>query len=104
MNIRELPYNAPNGYNEVAVGDILIMNSGANISFEKDHIHIYEITYKDKRYAKVNMTLKKCIFEGKDWHNCQNKLEKDWSWFINYADKIRWLRTPAQKILFGINR
>lgn len=102
MNLRELPYNAPNGYHEVNIGDIVITNSGADVPYEKDHIHVYQITYKDKRYAKINMILTKCIFEGKDYHSCHKSLEKDWHWFINYADKIRWLRTPAQKVLFGV--
>ena len=107
MDIWNLDQNFPNGYHEVKVGDIIILFASLGATTENNHFHFYEVVYKDKRYAKLRLNLVNCTFKRKrdyDESTCLKSLEKDWHWLVNYSGNCRWLRTPAQKALFGVKQ
>lgn len=110
-SFKDLPLNSPSSYREVEAGDLIVMLSGQpdrDLLTTQDgvlsnlHIHLYEVVHKDTRYALLTLKLNKCIFKGKPNRGCFDRLEKNWSWFVSHREKMRWLRSPSQKILFGV--
>lgn len=101
-SIKDLPANFPNGFHNVKLGDMVIMFADPKKTMSEDHVHIYEVVEKGTRYADLTLMLRKCMYNDKEYVVCQKQLTKEWEWFINYADQCKWLRSKAEKVLFGV--
>lgn len=102
-SIKDLPANFPNGFHHVKVGDMVIMFADPNRTLADDHVHIYEVVEKGVRYADLTLMLRKCMFNDKEYATCQKSMYKDWEWFVNYSSQCKWLRSKAEKALFGVS-
>lgn len=91
------------GYHAIRKGDILA------IWLNDNHVHVYELIYKDASVTSVNLKLKKCFcnIEGLTVvhfpHTCQpGEILYNISWTFLTDRHTRWLQTPAEKVLYGV--
>lgn len=106
MNIYDLPPDFPN-YQQVAVGDIFVWYVGHEDKVDANgvkqvHGHWFQVMYKDKRYAQVDVKTLRCDHPN---GTCDAEIGETqtigWSKLEYWQTKTRWLRNPGAKVLFG---
>lgn len=106
MNVLNLPVNFPS-YQNLKVGDVFVWFVGDDRKETKDgeplvHAHWYSVSYKEKRYAEIDVKLIQCDNFGT--HQCTESDECQrfgWTKLQFYQAKTRWLTGPGALVLFG---